>query len=882
MNLTIETTLRRLQACGLATLSSLILVAGSSAIHAQESAAASKEAAPPEDPGWPRVLEHEGTKITAYQPQIDDWSDYRTLKARLAFTLDLPDKDPVIGVASLTGQTTSNLDSRTVLIRDVKVTDARFPSLTDDEAAKMEAAFKANFFPKKSLVVSLDRMLAGTKISHENLKIVSVKTDPPPIYVSTSPAMLLIVEGKPALAPIEKTGLQFVINTNWDILFEPTSATYYLLSGDEWFSSKKLEDDWVIAGSLPDSLKKLPDDDTWKHVKASLPWAPKKGLIEPKVFFSDKPAELISFQGDPSWRSIEGTHLSWATNTDSHVFEDSEDGRIFSLFSGRWFSTDKLGGKWTYAGNDLPVDFLNIPSNDPSADVLASVPGAVEAEDAVLLASVPVEATIKKAEAQAKAKVTYNGEPDFQPIEGTSLQYGVNTSSDVVKFDGKYYLCQDAVWFLSAAATGPWVVCDEVPKEIYQIPASSPVYRTTYVTVEKSDDPSEAVYSYTAGYYGAFIAGMLVDECLVWGTGYYYPPYVAWGPYPAFYPYPRSYGVAAWYNPWTGGYAVGSRIYGPYGTAGRAAWYNPATGRYGRAARVEGPYGARTVAAGYNPRTNTGYVTHQGNNGYAQWGTSAVRRGDNWVRAGHINTANGGVARWQGSDGGGKFRWSDQGTSSIAVHNHDLYVGHDGNVYRHDPSGGWSKFENGGWQPRPGPDPNRPGANGGGIEHRPDLNRPGENGGGVQRPDLDRPGAGGDRPTRPGENGGGVQRPDADRPTTRPGENGGGVQRPEGNRPGSGGSGERQRPTDRIVDHKPEPKPAPERPSVDRDLDHESFSRQRGEQAAQRQQTFQRGGGNFGGGGGFQRGGGNVGGGGFQRGGGGGFRGGGGGFRGRR
>ncbi|MGC4016486.1 MAG: hypothetical protein QM755_18485 [Luteolibacter sp.] len=371
-----------------------------------ESAPAKESEGPPEDPGWPRVIEKDGSKLTAYQPQIDDWSDYRTLRARFAFTLDTPDKDPVIGVANITGETTADLDSRTVLIRNLTITDARFPSLSEDEANKLETALKAKF-PKKSLTVSLDRLLAGTKISHENLKTVKVQMDPPPIFVSTSPALLLLVEGKPVLAPIEKTGLQFVVNTNWDLLFDPKTSTYYLLSGDEWLSSTTLDNGWTIAGGLPEAIKQLPSDDNWKHVKESLPWAAKKGMILPKVFFTDKPAELVSFEGEPSWRSIAGTSLSWATNTDGHVFRDSSDGKIYCLFSGRWFSSPKLGETWVYAGNDLPDDFLQIPANDPCSDVLASVPGAVEAEDAVLLAGVPVQATIKKKEAQAKAKVVY-------------------------------------------------------------------------------------------------------------------------------------------------------------------------------------------------------------------------------------------------------------------------------------------------------------------------------------------------------------------------------------------------------------------------------------------------------------------------------------------
>ena len=818
-------------------------------------------AAPVHDQGWPREITQNKIRFTLYQPQVDEWQSYRTLKVSLAVSMTSPGEPPALGVAEFTGETATDSDTRTVVVRNIKVTSARFNTEKPEDATRFEALLKQNF-PSSPVTVSLDRLLAGVKISKEAAAPVEVRMDPPPIFVSTTPAMILIVDGKPVLSPAVDTGLKFVVNTNWDLFLDEASGTYYLLSGDEWLSSKDLAGSWELAPSIPSSIDKLPDDDTWKHIKDETPWSIRKGMILPKVFYSDKPAELITFQGDPVWQKVEGTKLEWAQNSDDHVFRHEPDGTIYFLVSGRWFKSPKLGETWTYAGNDLPEDFKLIPEESPCADVLASVPGTVEAEDAVILATVPVEAVVKIKEAEAKAKVAYHGDPSFKPIEGTKLEYAANTESDVILCDGEYYLCQDAVWFVSTTSNGPWTVCTDVPKAIYGIPASSPVYRVTYVNVEKDDSDDQVTCSYTAGYFGAFVAGVALEECLVWGTGYYYPPYIGWGPYPAYYPYHYSYGVAASYNPWTGGYAVGGRVYGPYASAGRAAWYNPATGRYGRAAQVSGPYGTRTVAGAYNPRTGGGWVTHQGSNGYAQWGTSAASRGGQWVQAAHINTANGGAAAWRGSEGGGRFHWSDQGTGGMAVHDGDFYAGHDGNVYRKD-DGQWSKWENGGWQPA--------GHNADGF--RPNRPEPGPG----PRPDP-RP-----RPTPDDRNGfiSGQTRhqlpgvPD----TTRPGAGGAGERRelPQ-NRLGEGGAGERRElPQNRLGEggagqRNPE---IPHRQTTDIDevsqrLNRDSIARDRGEQRTHefQSQPSLRDSGGFQGGG-FQRGGG---GGGFSRGGGGGFQ----------
>ena len=66
---------------------------------------------------------------------------------------------------------------------------------------------------------------------------------------------------------------------------------------------------------------------------------------------------------------------------------------------------------------------------------------------------------------------------------------------------------------------------------------------------------------------------------VVYGTGYYYPPYIYPAPIPIYYPYPYSYAGATYYNSATGAWAQGGAIYGPYGGTAKAGYaYNPNTG----------------------------------------------------------------------------------------------------------------------------------------------------------------------------------------------------------------------------------------------------------------------------------------------------------------
>jgi hypothetical protein len=629
------------------------------------------------DPGWPREIIRDGIRLVYYQPQVDEWKEFRELRARVAFTLTPKGGKPAVGIEELSGHTVANLENRTVLIDEIKVTAVRFPSLPDSEEADMEQLLRSTF-PGKPITVSLDRLIASAQTSKVSAKSVEVKTDPPKIFVGTAPAILLNVQGEPVLAPIKGLNLKFVLNANWDLFFDPAVSRYYLLVDKMWLTSKSLDASWEIAKVLPSDLSKLPTDGGWDHVKKAVPASALAGAKTPKVFFSSEPAELIVFAGLPVYKKIEGTGLLYATNTDDWVFADAEDGQIYYLVTGRWFRAPKLEGPWTYAGNDLPEDFQDIPADSEAAEVLASVPGTPECEDAVLLAQIPTSAVVNRAEAESKVKVDYDGEAQFAPIKGTSMAYATNSSADVIRLEEMYYLCANGIWFVASAPTGPWKICTEVPKTIYTIPPSSPVYHVTYVTVEKSNE-KEVVCSYTSGYYGAYVAGVASETALVWGTGYYYPPYVYPGVVPIYRPYYATYGVAAAYYPYNGAYAIGGYSYGPYASAGRAAWYNPNSGAYGRAYTQQSPYGGKTSAWGYNPSTDTAWNTQQGHNYYAQWGSSTVTRGDQTVQTGHLST--------------------QYGNTAVAKGQNNLYAGHDGNAYKRDDNGDWSKWDNGQWQP---------------------------------------------------------------------------------------------------------------------------------------------------------------------------------------
>jgi len=661
------------------------------------------------DPGWPREKYSNGTRLIIYQPQVDDWKNFQELTWRMAVSLTPKGGKEIVGVVEMKGNTDVDNVAKVVVITNPEVTGTYFPSLDPATKEKMDQLFKT--FVPPTISISLHRLIASVPMPQAPAGV-QLNNDPPKIFVGYRPSILLSVDGEPALSEVPKTNLKFVVNTQWPLFFDKENSSYYIPVGQQWLTATSLDGQWSPTKKLPRDMTKVPQDKQWSALKKIIPPPAKSGGVTPAVFYSDKPAEVILFDGQPVYAQIPGTQLTYATNTDSVVFVFTPTQQFYYLTAGRWFSAMDLQGPWTYATPDLPADFTKIPATSPASAILASVPGTDEAKDAVLLAQVPTTMTIKPAEAQAKVKVEYGGDPHFEPIKGTSMSYATNTQDKVIKVGDVYYLCLQGVWFMSANPQGPWTTCTLVPQEIYTIPPSSPVYNVTYVTQTANPDGTVTA-NYTAGYLGAFVLGAATGAIIANGSGYWWPPYT----YGGYYPYAATYGGAYWgtahYNSATGTYGWSQTAYGPYGSATRGAAYNPYTGTAARGATVSTPYGSRSAAQAYNPYTGTYAQTRQGSSPNAQWGSSYVSRGNQSAYAGHYSTANGTVAGAAGSQGGkvaaSSTKWGNSAVGKTASGN--MYAGHDGNVYKNT-GNGWQKYDNGSWNSvdKPSSSPNWSGA----------------------------------------------------------------------------------------------------------------------------------------------------------------------------
>src|SRR6187200_1592338 len=256
------------------------------------------------DTGWPRTVTLKTGTVVWYQPQVESWTDQKNIVgwSAVAYTRTGV-KEPALGTIKIEGPTHVAVDDRVVTL-DLRITQYNFPSLPPDQVKELVADVQA--LPVNQRVLDLDRLLAYVAASPLSVKNVDdIKADPPKVFSSTTPAILLNLDGETVWSPIKDVDLRYVVNTNWDVLEHAPTKTLYLRYNRSWLQAKAIEGPWTQAGKLPESFSKLPPDENWKDVKAALPGERLNEKTMPKVFVSIEPAELILLQGPPSYLKVE-------------------------------------------------------------------------------------------------------------------------------------------------------------------------------------------------------------------------------------------------------------------------------------------------------------------------------------------------------------------------------------------------------------------------------------------------------------------------------------------------------------------------------------------------------------------------------------------------
>ena len=194
---------------------------------------------------------------------------------------------------------------------------------------------------------------------------------PPKIIVSTSPAELLMTSGTPDYRPISATGLQYVADSDNVIFLHNADREVYPLLSGRWFKAKSLHGPWtrVRPSDLPADFARIPPNSPQAIALASVPGTPQAELallansVPTTATVKRREATIqLTYDGEPRFKPIEGTAMSYAVNAQLPVIRTKEGN--YALDNGVWFAAASPTGPWA-AATEVPEEIYSIPPSSP-------------------------------------------------------------------------------------------------------------------------------------------------------------------------------------------------------------------------------------------------------------------------------------------------------------------------------------------------------------------------------------------------------------------------------------------------------------------------------------------------------------------------------------
>jgi hypothetical protein len=214
----------------------------------------------------------------------------------------------------------------------------------------------------------------------------------------------------------------------------------------------------------------------------------------PKVIIASKPSLQVLIDGMPQMREVPGTKLLRVINTRSIILYETDKQLYFLRVQDWWLQAKVLEGPWQYA-KKLPDDMKKAEEfivsqnqvQNPEGEEIKQQPSLKEAGKKAEIPTVYV--VFEPAEL-----IETKGEPQYDFIKGSGLEYVVNTTGNIFRLGGEYYILISGRWFKGAGLQGPWtfVSTTEMPADFAKIPKDNPK-ATVLASIPGTPEAKEAL-----------------------------------------------------------------------------------------------------------------------------------------------------------------------------------------------------------------------------------------------------------------------------------------------------------------------------------------------------------------------------------------------------
>jgi hypothetical protein len=191
----------------------------------------------------------------------------------------------------------------------------------------------------------------------------------------------------------------------------------------------------------------------------------------PEIYFTFAPTVMVHIDGEPVTRPMKTSGVERVINTRSLLLHSG--GAYYLRLGGKWARAASLDGPWALAAS-VP-DAVSRGLGEATEARLADPMDKPADNVAQVLAAGRLPAIVTRT--QPAELIPVAGDPQFEPIPGTTLAYVANSPADVfIEKNSTWFVLISGRWFRADATQGPWtyVAADALPADFAKIPPDSP------------------------------------------------------------------------------------------------------------------------------------------------------------------------------------------------------------------------------------------------------------------------------------------------------------------------------------------------------------------------------------------------------------------------
>lgn len=186
----------------------------------------------------------------------------------------------------------------------------------------------------------------------------------------------------------------------------------------------------------------------------------------PEIIVTYTPSIFVFIDGEPMMKKMDGYDFQRIENSPFFIIYDTKKKEYYIYSETYWATAKDLNGKWEKLKKEsgtLEKLRKEILKSNPPAD-----PTVTEAPETI------PDVIVRTTQAEL---ISFDGEPNFKPIETTNLLYVENTENDVfMDIDSQeYFILVSGRWYSAKEMNGPWsfIEADNLPEDFAKIPEGS-------------------------------------------------------------------------------------------------------------------------------------------------------------------------------------------------------------------------------------------------------------------------------------------------------------------------------------------------------------------------------------------------------------------------